>query len=239
MPKRSTTSTCVRAGLPAATTAIDVRCVGWRPIGASIVVVARDVAVHEREVLALDRARGELAHEIGLRLERLGDDQEAARVLVETMHDARARQRGELRARDAGARSAACRRGCRCRDARRVPRGLSTTSSASSSYTTASAIACADHVHRRPRRRLRSPPAPRRRASLWRGIATTAPSTRTSPASIQPLSRLRECSASSCGERLVEAAAGRAAGTRQAVLAGRSCRLPSVHRAAMTRAGGL
>ncbi len=37
-PKRSTISTCVRAGLPVATTAIDVRCVGWRPIGASMVV---------------------------------------------------------------------------------------------------------------------------------------------------------------------------------------------------------
>ena len=56
----------------------------------------RDVAAHHREVLARDAARGELAHEIGLRLRRARDDHQAAGVLVEPVHDARARDRGEL-----------------------------------------------------------------------------------------------------------------------------------------------
>ena len=53
-PKRSTGAKCVRAALPRATTAIVVRCTGWRPIGASTVTRLRDVAAREREVFALD-----------------------------------------------------------------------------------------------------------------------------------------------------------------------------------------
>ena len=77
MPKRSTISTWVRAGLPVATTAIDVRCVGWRPIGASIVAA---------------RATSPWA---SARYSRL--TVRAARVLVEAMHDAGSGQSGEAR----------------------------------------------------------------------------------------------------------------------------------------------
>jgi hypothetical protein len=68
--------------LPLATTAIVVRLIGWRPIGASTIV-------------ARDASRRELSHEVGLRLDRLRDDHEPARVLVETMHDAGTRNRGK------------------------------------------------------------------------------------------------------------------------------------------------
>ena len=54
-----------------------------------------DAPVHERQVLALHRARGELAHESGLRLRRLGDDQQTRGVIVETMDDAGTRDAGE------------------------------------------------------------------------------------------------------------------------------------------------
>ena len=60
-------------------------------------VAAREVARGEREVLARHRARLQLAHEVGVRRQRLRDDQEAARVLVEPMHDAGARHARELR----------------------------------------------------------------------------------------------------------------------------------------------
>ncbi len=51
----------------------------------------RDPPVHEREVLALHRAPRELAHEIGLRCQRLRHDEQAGGVLVEAMDDAGAR----------------------------------------------------------------------------------------------------------------------------------------------------
>src|ERR1700681_4039378 len=57
----------------------------------------RDVAGGERNVLARDRARLQLADEGGMRDERLGDDEEAARVLVEAMDDAGPWHAGELR----------------------------------------------------------------------------------------------------------------------------------------------
>ena len=53
--------------------------------------VTRHPPVHEREVLALHGACGDLAREIGLRRERARDHQEPARVLVEPVHDAGAR----------------------------------------------------------------------------------------------------------------------------------------------------
>src|SRR5690349_7178856 len=50
--------------------------------------IARDTAVRHREILALDAACLELAHEIRLRGERLRHYQQAARVLVKAVHDA-------------------------------------------------------------------------------------------------------------------------------------------------------
>ena len=57
----------------------------------------RRVALHQREVDAAHAAIGELLHEVGLRLDRLGDHQQAARVLVQAVHDAGARHAGERR----------------------------------------------------------------------------------------------------------------------------------------------
>ncbi len=57
----------------------------------------RDLAMHQREVVALHRARLQLAHQVGLRGERLRHDHESGRFLVEPMHDAGARQLGEFR----------------------------------------------------------------------------------------------------------------------------------------------
>ena len=47
----------------------------------------RRLAAHEREVLLLDAAVAELAHQAGLRRIGLGDDDQAARLLVEPMDD--------------------------------------------------------------------------------------------------------------------------------------------------------
>ena len=167
---------------------------------------ARDVARGERQVLALHGARRELAHERRLRGDRLRDDEEPARVLVEAMDDARARDGRELRARGAAARSAACRRGCRRRDARRVP------------------PACRPRSARRPRRRSRArwPPARarfrRRRARSARrrarrptpcaSASTTRSSSVTRPASIHARRRLREY----CGSARASAASKRLSG---------------------------
>jgi len=59
--------------------------------------VARDAPVCNREVFALHGARLELAHEARLCRKRLRHHQQAAGVLVEAVHDARARDAGELR----------------------------------------------------------------------------------------------------------------------------------------------
>ena len=96
-------------------------------------------------------------------------------------------------ARDAEARSAACRPGCRCPGCTTRPAGLSTTSSASSSNT----IVQRDVLRGRRRRAPASPSSTASAsppASLWRGVVTTAPSTRTRPASIHARRRVRECS---------------------------------------------
>src|SRR6185312_2232866 len=58
---------------------------------------ALDVAPCDREVVAMHVARGERARQRGLRLRRARDDEEAARVLVEAVHDAGARDAGERR----------------------------------------------------------------------------------------------------------------------------------------------
>ena len=55
--------------------------------------VARgDVAVDEREVSAPHRALLQLAHQMGVRAQVAGDNEQAAGVFVQTMHDAAARQ---------------------------------------------------------------------------------------------------------------------------------------------------
>ena len=55
--------------------------------------VARgDVAVDEREVSAPHRALLQLAHQMGVRAHVAGDNEQAAGVFVQTMHDAAARQ---------------------------------------------------------------------------------------------------------------------------------------------------
>ncbi len=59
--------------------------------------IARDVAVDDGEVLAPDAARLQLAHEVGLCLQRLRHDEETAGVLVEAVHDARPRDASERR----------------------------------------------------------------------------------------------------------------------------------------------
>ena len=74
-------------------------------------------------------------------VERLRDDQEPARVLVEPVDDARARHARRAAARDAAARSAAFPPRLPLPGCTTSPAGLSSTSSASSSWTIASAIA--------------------------------------------------------------------------------------------------
>jgi hypothetical protein len=66
----------------------DGRLHGIRPL---------DAAMHKRCVLATNRSCLQLAHEIGLRGERPGDDKEPARVLVETMNDTGTGQGGKRR----------------------------------------------------------------------------------------------------------------------------------------------
>ena len=58
---------------------------------------APDVACRQRQVLAANGARLQLADEIRLRRERLRNDQQTAGVLVETVNDARPRNPRKLR----------------------------------------------------------------------------------------------------------------------------------------------
>jgi len=58
---------------------------------------ARDVALRERDVFAFHCSRLQLPHEIGLRNRGFCDDQKAARILIESMNNAGARKRRELR----------------------------------------------------------------------------------------------------------------------------------------------
>ena len=58
---------------------------------------ALDLAAYQRLVVAFDGARLQLAHEVGLRFQRLGDNHQAARILVEAVHDAGARDVVQLR----------------------------------------------------------------------------------------------------------------------------------------------
>ncbi len=59
--------------------------------------LALDNAPRQGLVTALDRPRLQLPDQIGLCLERLGDDHQATGILVEPMHDARPRHLVELR----------------------------------------------------------------------------------------------------------------------------------------------
>ena len=59
--------------------------------------VELEPAVHQRQVLAADHARGDVAHQAGDALERAAHHHQARGVLVEPVHDARARQRGGVR----------------------------------------------------------------------------------------------------------------------------------------------
>ena len=170
---------------------------------------ARDVARGERQVLALHGARRELPHELGLRGERLRDDQEAARVLVEPMDDARARHATRAAAHDAAARSAACRRGCPRPGCTTRPAGLSSTISASSSCDDRQARSPPARARSRRRRRstcttTRSPPRTLRVGAATRRRASRGPR-RSTPAG--------GC-ARYCGQRVrergVEALSGRA-----------------------------
>ena len=173
---------------------------------------AREVAVHDRQVLALDRARLQLADEIGLRFGRLGDDHEAARVLVEAVHDARARQRRQRR---------------RVMQQRVQQRAVAVAAARMHDQAGGlvddedRGVLVHDRQARSPAARTRSradPPtsttamvSPPR--SLCRGSVAATASTVTWPASIQPLSRLRECCGQQLRERLVEPQPGRVAGT--------------------------
>src|SRR5687768_7017402 len=49
--------------------------------------VARDASMYDRRILAIDGARLQLPYEVGLRRERLRNDEESARILVQTMDD--------------------------------------------------------------------------------------------------------------------------------------------------------
>ena len=54
-------------------------------------------AAGEREIVAFDGARLKLAHQVGVGVQRLRDDEQSARVLVQPVHDARARDPAKLR----------------------------------------------------------------------------------------------------------------------------------------------
>jgi hypothetical protein len=154
-----------------------------------------DDAARQRLIVALDAARLQLPHQIGLRLERLGDHHQAAGVLVQAMHDAGPRHLVELRdvvqeRIEQGAAPVAAARvndqACRLVDHQQ-------------------AIVLMDHLQRDILRRRRLGAFVRRLGEfdgfagpeLVRGSMTQAPSTATLPSRIQPCRRLREC----CGSR--------------------------------------
>jgi hypothetical protein len=73
--------------LPFAVTAIIVRSRGWPADRRLDRAVGLDLAVHEREIFAAHGARLELADQVRLRGQRLRDDHQSGRVLVEPMDD--------------------------------------------------------------------------------------------------------------------------------------------------------
>ena len=87
----------MRADLPEATTAIVVRRVGCRPIGASTVSPRAMSPAASARYSRRHRARLQLTHERRVRGQGFRDDHEAARVLVEPVHDAGARHACKLR----------------------------------------------------------------------------------------------------------------------------------------------
>ncbi len=68
---------------------------GMAPDGCIDAAAASDVAARECKVFAVYASRLQLAHEGGLSGVGLGDDEQTARVLVETMHDAGTGDAGE------------------------------------------------------------------------------------------------------------------------------------------------
>ena len=157
--------------------------------------VARDAAVHHREVLALDAARLELAHEIGLRGQGLRHDQQAAGVLVEPMHDAGARHAGERGAwRSRALSSVPCQLplpGCTT-----SPAGLLMTSrSRPRTRCRAECPPRGARAFRDPARGTTSISSPPR--TFCRGC-TARPSSVARPAFIHSASRLREYSGNNC-----------------------------------------
>ena len=95
---------CVTARLPRlpSTMAIFLRLVAERASGASTVPSARlRNAVDDREIAPVDRMRGELLRQALVRDVGLGDDQQARRVLVDAVDDARPRNAADARQRSA------------------------------------------------------------------------------------------------------------------------------------------
>ena len=180
-------------------------------MGASTVVArARSPCTSARYSRWTVRA-AKLPDQIGLRFGRLGDHQQAARVLVEPVHDARARQRRQRR---------------RVMQQRVEQRAVAI---AAARMHDQSGRLVDDEQRRvlvddRQRDRLRDECRVRRgcrgrdqhRLAAAQVCAaatmTTASPTLTCPASIQPFNRLRECCGSSCASvwsrRLPAAAAG-------------------------------
>ena len=78
-------------------TAILVRSRGWRPIGASMPPPPVSDALADRLIGAAHAAALERGRERLLTRKRARDEQQAARVLVEPVHEPRARQRRERR----------------------------------------------------------------------------------------------------------------------------------------------
>jgi hypothetical protein len=74
-----------------------MRSRGWRSIARVGGAAGDQRADHDGEVLAMHVARGELLDQRGVRRQRARDDHDARGVLVEAMHDAGARQRGQRR----------------------------------------------------------------------------------------------------------------------------------------------
>ena len=187
--------------------------------GASTVPSRATSPCSQREIFALHRARLQLAHQVGLRFQRLGDDQQAAGVLVQPMHDARARNGGELRAWCSRALSSVPSQlplpGCTTR-----PAGLLSTSSAASSYTMSSAMSSAARraargvgLRQQATGFLRPRPCAwhRPRHAVERHLALLDPACR----------RLREYSGNSLRQRLVEAHSGASIGRERPAPGGR------------------
>ena len=147
-------------------------------------------APHERRVGALELARADQLLQQLVRLLRAGDDEQAGRVAVEPVDDARAgrrRPRPRLRARAAPGRACPC--ASSRPDGRRGPAGLSTTSRCSSSQTIgmSSSSGCSSAASGISTS-TSSPPSSRKL------FARGSPSTSTAPVAISRSASARESS---------------------------------------------